>query len=141
MVLEDARGYLEAKGWREQNSPYVALIGYQASQRLGQPAAASEILAQAATNCTRTNWPYPIVGYLRHELSATNLLAQATNNDQQTEARCYLGLELARGSNREEGLSHLRWVEEKGNKEFTEYILAVTELRRLQPGKNVPLSN
>ena len=65
-------------------------------------------------------------------------MAQAKDNDQQTEARCNIGLDLIGSGKQPEGLSHLRWVEEKGNKDFVEYNLALTELNRLRRGTNVP---
>lgn len=140
LAVEDARAYLKAKGWRETNSPYAALYACQISQRLGQAGAARELLDEAAANCDRAKWPYPIIRYLRHELSASELMTQAKDNDQQTEARCNIGFDLIGSGKQPEGLSHLRWVEGKGNKGFVEYSLAVTELRRLQQGTNVPSS-
>ena len=53
------------------------------------------------------------------------------NNDQMTEARAYLGMDLALSGKKEEALGHLTWVKEYGDRTLLEYAMAVTEFKRL----------
>jgi lipoprotein NlpI len=135
-ALEAMRTYLKQKGWSSTNSVYAALFIFQIGRRLGQAGTARDILDQVAAKCDRSKWPYPITSYLRHELSAADLLSQAKDDAQQTEARCHIGLEFTAAGPQAEGLEHLRWVQEKGNKQLIEYTLAATELTRLRQGAN-----
>ena len=131
----DARSYLQIKGWQDPQSPYIALIGSLGYRKGGQDAEAQRLLAEAAANCNPQAWPYAIIRYLRRELPSGALLAATANADQQTEARTYLGMDLARSGNRDQALPHLQWVRDNGNKGFVEYRFALAELRHLQSGE------
>ncbi|MBI3303878.1 MAG: tetratricopeptide repeat protein [Deltaproteobacteria bacterium] len=128
----DARDYLSLKGWREDNSQYMVLAGYFGDRRAQRDAEARKLLDEAVTKCDTSTWPYPIIRYLRHEITANALLAAATDNDKKTEAHAYLGLDLALSDQREAALTHLRWVKENGNKGLIEYTFTLAELRRLE---------
>jgi lipoprotein NlpI len=59
-------------------------------------------------------------------------LKLATDDDKRTEARCYLGLDQVLKGRKHEALVHFRWVTEHGNVRFIEYVIAVTEIERLE---------
>jgi lipoprotein NlpI len=81
------------------------------------------------------SWPYPIITYLRGELAADALVAMAgNNNDRLTEAHGYIGMDELLKDQKEEAVSHFKWVREHGNKNFVEYILATIELSRIEGG-------
>ena len=65
-------------------------------------------------------------------VTADALLTLDDNPDKMTEARCYLGVDLSLSGRPQEALPHLRWVQENGNKDFLEYLLALSELHRLE---------
>lgn len=133
----DARAYLNLKGWRERKSPYMVLIGYFGERQTRRDAEARQILDEATTKCDTTTWPYPIIRYLRHEITADALLAAATGTDKQTEALTYLGLDFARSGQRNSALSYLQWVKNNGNRQFVEYRFALAELGRLESTASV----
>jgi tetratricopeptide (TPR) repeat protein len=128
----DARAYLKLKGWKEENvrDQYMVLFAYFGDRWAKRDADARAILNEAASNCDTTKWPYPIIRYLRRELTAEDLLAAATDPDKRTEARTYLGMDLILAGNRVDGFTHLEWVKENGNKAFAEYGFALSELHR-----------
>jgi lipoprotein NlpI len=128
----DARAYLGIKGWREAQSQYMVLVGYLGDRQARRDTEARKFLDEALTKCDPTVWPYPIIRYLRGEITADALLAAATDSDKKTEARAYLGLALSLSGRRDEALTHLRWVRDNGNKRFVEYTFAMAELRRLE---------
>jgi lipoprotein NlpI len=109
----------------------TAHFGYRQEHR---DAEADDMLKKAAAVVDHTLWPYPVIRYLQHEITAEQLLAQATDSDKQTEAHTYLGLDHALKGKREEALQHLRWVKDHGNKHFYEYPVAIAELERLEKG-------
>jgi len=82
--------------------------------------------------CDTAAWPYPVIRYLRGEIDQKALLAAATETDKMTEARCYLGLDLALKGQTAEAREHLLWVKEHGTPSFIEYTAAVAELERLE---------
>lgn len=130
----DALSYLSLNGWRENQSPYMALVAYAGCKRERRGADADRVLADALAKCDSSAWPYPILRSLKGELSSEQLLAGAKDNGQLTEAHAFLGLDLAAAGKRDEAVAHLRWVRENGNKSFLEYPLALAELARLESG-------
>jgi tetratricopeptide (TPR) repeat protein len=129
-----ARLALQLQGWRELSAMYMILTAHFGYRQEHKVAEADDMLKQAAAVVDHTLWPYPVIRYLQHELTAEQLLAQATDSDKQTEAHTYLGLDLSLNGKREEALQHLRWVKDHGNKHFYEYPVAVAELERLEKG-------
>lgn len=131
-AADDARTFLDLTNWHNERSQYmviVAVLGYKAA---GREADANKILSQAAKRCNSSEWPYPVIQYLRGDLTPQALLALATDNDRMTEARAYLGMDLSVSGRPEEALEQLRWVREKGNRRFIEYPFALTEINRIE---------
>jgi tetratricopeptide (TPR) repeat protein len=135
-VAANARAYVKITGWKDERAQYMAIFGAFGDRRAQREDEARAFLDEAAANCDATVWPYPVIRYLRRDLSADDLLAAATNLDKKTEARTYLGLDLALAGQREGAVPHLQWVKENGRKNFSEYAFAVTELSRLERGEN-----
>jgi tetratricopeptide (TPR) repeat protein len=126
-----AMSYLSIKGWLEEFSPYVALTAYFGYRR-AQFNNADLVLDTSLKRFDTSEWPYPVFQYLKREITAEQLLAQATTNDKMTEARAYLGLDLATDGKSQEAMPHLLWVKENGNRRFIEYPLALAEIKRLE---------
>src|SRR5438132_1070212 len=82
-----AQAYLDLKGGRENQAQYMVLVGYVGNQLAQHDAEARQLLEEAKTKCDTAVWPYPIIRYLRHEITADALLAAATDADKQTEAQ------------------------------------------------------
>jgi tetratricopeptide (TPR) repeat protein len=134
-AANDARSYLESKGWKDARALYVVLIGYFGYRYGHQDGDAKKLLEEAKTKCDTSSWPYPIVRYLSRELSPQALLNLAVDADKKTEAQAYLGLDLALAGKREEALPHLVWVRDNGNKGFVEYALAAAAFNRMAEKK------
>jgi tetratricopeptide (TPR) repeat protein len=128
----DARSYLDLRGWRDGQAQYMVLVGYFGYRYAQQNTDARKILDDALTQCDTTAWPYPIIRYLRREITAQDLLAAATDDNKKTEACTYLGLDLSLSGQRDAALPQLRWVKDNGNKVFVEYTFATAELGRLE---------
>lgn len=130
----DARAYVKLKGWKEDRAQYMAIFGAFGDRWAQRETEARQLLDEAAANCNTSAWPYPVIRYLRRDLSADELLAVATDPDKKTEARAYLGLDLILAGKQDEALTHLHWVKDNGKKNFSEYTFAVYELDRLAGG-------
>ena len=128
----DAHAYVKIKGWKDEQTPYMVIFGVFGDRRAQRESEARTFLDEATANCDPAVWPYPVIRYLRRDLSADDLLAAATDLDKKTEAQAYLGLDLALAGQREGAVPHLQWVKENGRKNFSEYTFAVTELHRLE---------
>lgn len=133
-TASDARTYVKLKGWKDDRAQYMAIFGAFGDRWAQRETEARQLLDEAAANCNIAAWPYPVIRYLRRDLSIDDLLAAATDPDKKTEARAYLGLDLILAGKQDEALTHLHWVKDNGKKSFSEYAFAVYELRRLEGG-------
>ena len=133
-AAEDARAYIRARGWADDHAASMALAGYFGYREAKNEEAAAKLLGEAAPRLDASEWPYPVLRYLRREQSADELFAAASSDEERTEAHAYVGLDLALAGDREAAISHLQWMRERGNKDSAEYALAVSELERLEGG-------
>lgn len=125
----DARSFLQIAGWREQSSPFMVLVAHFGYRQSG--AEAREILDEAAARLNTSAWPYPVIAYLRRELTADRLMQTAVTNNDKTEAHAYVGMDLLLTGRVEDAREHFVWVRDYGNKRFVEYTLALAELGRM----------
>ncbi|MSQ47912.1 MAG: tetratricopeptide repeat protein [Deltaproteobacteria bacterium] len=130
----DARAYVKLKGWKDERTQYMVIFGAFGDRWAQRETEARQLLDEAAANCNTSAWPYPVIRYLRRDMSVDDLLAAATDPDKKTEARAYLGLDLVLAGKQDEALTHLHWVKDNGKKNFSEYAFAVSELGRLEAG-------
>jgi len=112
---------------------YITFAGCLGYREAGRTAEADILLAAPGklNECQDQKWVCRVLKYLRHEISAEQLLTEANDNDKLTEARTYIGIDLALSGRRQEALPHLRWVVANGNHRFTEYPLAKAWLEKL----------
>ncbi len=132
---EDARTFLSVADWYRERSPYMVILGFIGFKQSGRVAEATEMLDLAAKRANLNEWPYPVIRYLRQEISAQELLELATDNDKMTEARAYLAMNALLNGQPKEAGKHFQWVKENGNKTFFEYNLTLAEMARLEKAK------
>lgn len=127
----DARYYLGLKGWRDTHSLYMIIVAHLGFRQARRAAPANEFLKLAMSKIEDSAWPYPIIRYFHHEITAQDLLGLAKDKDKMTEARTYIGIDQALSGHSDEALAHLNWVKDNGNKRYFEYQLALSELSRI----------
>jgi tetratricopeptide (TPR) repeat protein len=130
VAAEAGRKYIELRTWSDSNAPYAALLSYFGNRKAGRNEEAKKVLAEAFTRTDAKSWPASIIKYLKGDLKEKDLLALATDNDKMTEARAYVGMNLALEGRVDAARPHLEWVVKNGNRDFIEYTLAQAELRR-----------
>lgn len=130
-VVDDVKKVLHLENSRGDVPICAVLLGHFAAHQAGQSDQARAFLDDAAKRGDVSSWPYPVVEYLRGELDEPKLLAAAIDNDQMTEARCFLGLDTLRQGRIETAIGHLHWVKETGNPRFNQYAMSLAELDRL----------
>ncbi|HLM03273.1 MAG TPA: tetratricopeptide repeat protein [Pyrinomonadaceae bacterium] len=133
-----AQSYLRLQGWDEESSPYAALIAYFGWRIEKRAADMNRILKASLEKFDKTSWSYMIFRYLNREISAEELLKSADNQNKQTEARAYIGLDLSLDGKTEEALPYFKWVKENGNSSFLEYGYSVAELERIEKQAATP---
>jgi tetratricopeptide (TPR) repeat protein len=131
-AVEDVNRVTELQGWQGEYSIYAIIVGHFAYLRDGRGDQAKSMLERAAERCNHSVWPYPVVRFLRGDITEVNLLAAATDNDKMTEARCYLGLAAIRKQEKDTARAHFRWVAENGKTTFLEFHVAGAELDRMR---------
>jgi tetratricopeptide (TPR) repeat protein len=131
----DARTYLELTDWHSDRAQYMVIVATLSYRGAEKASDAKDMLELAVKRSNSALWPYPIITYLRGELAADALVALAgNNNDRLTEAHGYIGMDQLLKDQKDEAVSHFKWVKEHGNKSFVEYILASIELSRIESG-------
>jgi tetratricopeptide (TPR) repeat protein len=135
MAADAGRKYIEIKGWSDPNAAYAALLSYFGSRKSGRDAEARKIIDEALLHVAAKTWPGPIIKYVRGDLKEKALLSLANDNDKMTEARAYVGLSFALLGRIDAAHPHLEWVVKNGNRDFIEYTLAQSELRRVSATK------
>ena len=130
-AAEATRKYIELQTWSDPNAAYAALMSYFGNRKAGRDEEARKVLEEASARTDAKAWPAPVFQYLRGDLKEEGLLALATDNDKMTEARAYIGMSLALAGRLDGARPHLEWVVKHGNREFIEYTLAQSELRRI----------
>lgn len=131
-AARDARACLKMVGWRNRSSQYMVLLGHFGYRLAEQGEQASKILEEATRFADTSAWPFPLIRYLRREFKAGDTIAQASNNDERTEAHGYIGMDLLLSGSRQEALEHFQWVKEYGNRLFVEYKLAKAEISQAE---------
>ncbi|MBA2303131.1 MAG: tetratricopeptide repeat protein [Acidobacteria bacterium] len=134
-ALPEATTFIERAGVGDDSAPYAAFIGVIAARRLGLVERAEALLTRTASVLLPRSWPLTVVQFMQGRLNATEFLRKAQDNGQRTEANTYLGMHLAQIGQNDEAIKHLTWVKEKGERHYTEYALAIAELKRLQSGQ------
>jgi tetratricopeptide (TPR) repeat protein len=128
----DSLTFIERRGWQDDSAPYAALAAYFGYRMDKLSAEAGGLLEEMAAKLDAKVWPYPVIKYLKRQITAQQLISLAKDNDELTEAHAYLGMDLSLDGKRAEAVAHLQWVKEKGNPGFVEYELALGELKRLE---------
>jgi lipoprotein NlpI len=127
----DVRDGLDATPARGEYSTYIVLLGHFALRRAHHDGDARRLLDEATTKIDTTDWPYPVIRYLRKEIDGKALLAAATDNDKMTDAQTFLGLDLIESGRSADALPGLKWVRDHGRKSFIEHDIAVAEIDRI----------
>ena len=130
-VLPEAKTYIDRAGITDPSAPYAAFYGAIAARRLNRPAEAEALLAQVARAVPANTWTHTVLGFMQGRLTADALLDKAKDGGERTEARTYAAMQLLQAGKPAEARPHLQWVKEHGEKSYTEYRLAIAELRRL----------
>ena len=116
--------YIGQRGWNDPWSPYIALLNHVMLRRAGDAKAANQILAEADRFVPADQWPAPILQFLRGNLSATELLASATERDRATLARYYVGVERWLAGDVTAARAHFDWITTSGDPSFLQHQLA-----------------
>jgi tetratricopeptide (TPR) repeat protein len=134
-AADDARTFLTVADWYRERSPYMVILGFIGFKQSGRIAEATEMLDLAAKRANATEWPYPVIRYLRQEINTQELMVLATDNGKMTEVRAYLAMMALLNGQPNEAAKHFEWVKANGSKTFFEYNLTLTEMARLEKAK------
>jgi tetratricopeptide (TPR) repeat protein len=135
LAISDLKKYLELAGWQADLSQNAVLLLYLGYERTHKDAQARAILDEAAAKCDRTKWPWPVIAYLRGEAAEADLIKQAADVEQQTEARSIAGLHQWFSQKKNEAMGHFNWLKINGHGAIVTYSLALRELEKLNEKK------
>jgi tetratricopeptide (TPR) repeat protein len=133
----DAETYLSLKGWRAEQSVRMAVVAYFGHSQAHQDTEAARILDEAVRQCDRSAWPYPVIEYLRSDISARRLYSLATDDAAKSEARTYIGVRLSMAGAHKAALYNLRWAKEHTRFGSLSRPIARSEIDRIQGSLSV----
>lgn len=128
---KDLKSWLISTEWKNKRAPFAVIWYMLASKRGTTLNDVNAMESEASTKLNQNAWPYPVIEYLVGRLSRDELLEKATDNDKQTEANAYIGMDLVSTGCGKDAKKYFEWVRSKGNKNFFEYKLANSELQNL----------
>jgi tetratricopeptide (TPR) repeat protein len=125
-----AKEYLEISGWKDKPAQYIIIIGYFGYLQSGQSKMAANLLEKASSRCDSSIWPFPVIRYLKGEITAEKLLSKAEKLNKLTDVNAFIGINLSVTGHYDKALPYLRWVQNNGNREYTSTQLAIAEISR-----------
>jgi tetratricopeptide (TPR) repeat protein len=126
-----ARRTIELMGMTDESSMYAAFVGAIADWRLNDAADADKLLSEVAAAAAPNSWVATVTTFLRGVITDAQFLAAAKDNGQRTEAHAYIGFKALRAGDVNTAKTHVMWVKEHGEHNYTEYGMALAELKRL----------
>jgi tetratricopeptide (TPR) repeat protein len=130
-AISDAVNYVRLQGWQDDSSSYAMLAAAITQRRQGKTADAAATLKEIASHRKPDDWLMQLVAFFEGRLTGDALIAKAKGDGQLTEARAYVGILANVAGDRETARRHLEWVKTSGRRDFTEYRLALGELKRI----------
>jgi hypothetical protein len=106
----DAGAYLDLRQ-ADRYAPYMAILGALSARRAGLEAQANGFLDRGLAGLSApAAWPAPMLRYLKHTATVSDLLAAAADDAQAAEAHALAGIDLLSRGFKGDALEHLRWV-------------------------------
>jgi tetratricopeptide (TPR) repeat protein len=134
------KSVVDIQGGKGDLSTYAVILAHLAARLAGDEAQAKTILAEAPAKLKTRAWPYPVVKLLRREIDERTLLAEAIDDEDKTDARCFVGLDHELSDRKNKAIVHFRWVRDHGNPASVLYVIALAELERLEKPDAKPAS-
>jgi tetratricopeptide (TPR) repeat protein len=132
VIESDAANYIRMAGWRGDSATYVMFPVVLTQLRAERKAEALQTLAEIEQHVEDKSWPAAVAALMRGTMTAEALIARAGRDaGQLTEAHAYAGILASIEGRRDDAITHLEWVRDKGRKDFREHTFATGELRRL----------
>jgi lipoprotein NlpI len=133
-ALADAERYLTDTSWKGHSAPYAALLAHRVYRLSSRDNEARSIIDEAVAKCDKSDWTQNIFQYLQRKLTASELVALASNERERAEAHAYVGFNASLEGRTSEATSHLQWVRDRGKKGAIIYIFALKELEQRREG-------
>ncbi len=130
----DARAYLELKGWHDGFSPYMAVLAILGARGTPREAEARRLLDEAVVNSPRRVWPLPVLHYFRGDIEEATLIRAAESLRQQAEVHAFLGLDRLKAGDRAAALPHLKFARDHGSPGSIAADVARAAIGRIESG-------
>ncbi len=122
---EKISAWLKSVNWHSDYSGHAAILGALGYRQAKQPALAKSLIADALNKTDRLKWPYPALQYFAGKLNSKELLDEAERSDyDNTQAHCFLALDLRLKGETKQSLTHLDWILKHGIQNSVEYWIA-----------------
>jgi tetratricopeptide (TPR) repeat protein len=129
-VIADERRFLDLDGLNSATATYAVMESAMSAWRLNDSQAVVALATTVRALIPADSWSFKLLSYAMGELSSEKLIAAASTNGERTEAYAYTGFrDLAEGR-QDQGLTRLRWVRDRGERDFSEYSFVVEELKK-----------
>ncbi|GEM_PF-477392 len=117
--------WLKRDNWKGNYSGHAAILGALGYRQAKQPAQAKALIDEALAKTDRLKWPYPALQFFAGKLNTKELLDEAERSDyDNTQAHCFLALDLRLKGDEKSSLPHLDWILKHGIQNSVEYWIA-----------------
>ena len=132
-AYDDAIVSLQHANPKFPSTGYAIIIGFIGLRKSGSQSSAETFLKTWLKQVPPDNWTTKILCFFDGQLSEERLLTFATVKTAQTEAHTYIAEIKEFSGDHAAALKHFQWVKTEGEKNMTEFTLAIKEIERLQP--------
>lgn len=127
----DADKVLSITGLNDSHAAYNAIFAALAHRGAAEDSRATEIMKQVKSHVSDP-WQQKLVDFVAGDLPADELLKEATDANQKTEANTYVAIAYLQQGKEAQARELLEWVLNNGNRSYLEYPLARALLRGIR---------
>ena len=134
-VISDAHAYLDVEGCKDPRGQNMIILSLFAFRELGKFEEGKNFLTNTSAQCNAEVWPYPVLRYLKGEITAEELETQAKNEQQKADAKTFILYNQFQDKNLNtpETNKELQAVVELNYRDSISYILAKKLLHTFEP--------
>lgn len=134
-VISDAHAYLDVEGCKDPRGQAMIIVALFAFRELGKFEDGKNFLTNTSAQCKSDVWPYPVLRYLKGEITAEDMQTQARNEQQKADAQTFIHYNQFQDKNLNTAETHkeLQQVVELNYRYSISYILAKKLLHTFEP--------
>jgi len=134
-AFEEMLKFLNVAGDDNPKVPFMLLVGHMALRQSHHEVEAKSFLQGALPHLNPAAWTTQIVRYMLGQLNEQQLFALSVDRDRTIQAAAFVGMNESLSGDRGSALTHLQDVVASGRTSLFEFLLAESEIHRLESAR------